>query len=886
MIRRRRVRHEVDREVEFHIQERIDALLERGWTRAAAESEARRLFGDSASTRDELTSVATHRERRLDVVESIANVRQDLRVALRQLRRSPAFALGSVAAFALGIGANATMFGVLDRLLLRPPAHVRDAENVYLLRVPTRAHAPAGTTSYPLFASMRDALAPIAPLSMQTYPNPVAVAQGENGSMAPGVFVDGGYFRTLGVQAARGRLFVDDDTRMPDGEPVVVIGYRLWQTRFGGNDSVIGREIRVGTDRVRIVGVAPDGFNGVGLKPIDVWMPVTKAASLFVSSSWATDANFSWLFTFTRIPLGSSPEQIAARATTGFLALTDRGASGTLTNGVELHSILPSRATKLSPEAKVASMLGAVSVLVLLIACSNVANLMLARAVQRRRELGVRLALGGTALRVASQLITDSLVLAAFGGLAAIAVAALGNALMRGILLAGYAWNGPLVDGRTLAFIASAAVVAGMLSGCVPALFLRRFDLRDAIAEGRQSGGVHRQRTISSLVVAQTVLSVILLVGAALFVRSLRAVHGVPLGVDAEHTVVISLDTKAEKFDAPATDELFARVAERVRRVPDAQRVAIAEAIPFDADVGTGIDVPGFDRANPLIKRGANLSAVTADYFSAIGTRIVEGRDFAAADDRDDGDRVAIISATLAHGLWPNSTALGQCVRLGVKDSLPCRRIIGVAENTHTSAIVEDGAPTPDVFVPLSQGHQRIDARVIVVRTIHPAASIPMLRNAVREAAPSLPFPEIWPMMSRLDPELRPWRLGAIMFGAFGGLSLVLAMLGLFSVVAYSIAQRRQEMGIRVALGARPSQIIGLISREGVRLVAIGAAMGLAASMGLAPLIQPLLFGASARSIATYLTVAAGMLAVALLACVIPALGAARTNPMVAIRAD
>ena len=301
--------------------------------------------------------------------------------------------------------------------------------------------------------------------------------------------------------------------------------------------------------------------------------------------------------------------------------------------------------------------------------------------------------------------------------------------------------------------------------------------------------------------------------------------------------------------------------------------------------MGIEIHAPGVADDSPVIKRGANRSAVTSDYFTTIGTRIIEGRAFTSLDDRADGPLVTILSARLAKLLWPTGSAVGRCLKLGA-DSVPCRLVVGVAEDTHSEAIVEDEPPFPHVFVPLSQGWHSLTARVVIAHTSTPVTTIPLLRDAVRSAAPDAPPPDVYTLRTKLEPELRPWRVGAIMFGAFGGLSLVLATLGMYSVIAYGVAQRRQEMGVRVALGAQASQILTLVSMDGGRLAAIGAIIGVAGAAALAPLLQPLLFGVSARAVGVYASVALGMMVVAVVACVIPARDAAKTSPMVAIRAD
>jgi putative ABC transport system permease protein len=880
---------EIDDEIAFHLQERIDALVERGWSLTDATAEATRRFGDPIVGRPALVAAAHQRDRRLDLFEWLDAVRMDLRIAARQLRHAPSFAFGTIAAFALGVGANATMFNVIDRLLLRSPAGVAVPQDVYTI------HAlPRGTISFPAFVNIRDHLSTAATVAAQTTPWPYPIGRGDQAQLAQTVFVDGGYFRTLGARPATGRLLSEDDAALPDGQPVAVISFGFWQRQFDGDPSVVGRELIVSSTRVRIVGVASDGFNGVGMRPLDLWLPVTLIGGITPAGPqwpWRTQEDNSWLQAIARVAPHVDPHQLAARATTLLRAAAREHSTRDTSTTVEIHSIVPSRAETLSPEAKIASLLGAVSVLVLLIACSNATNLMLARAVRRRREIGIRLALGVSRRRLVTALLVDALLLSTLGGIAAILVAAVGGALMRDVLLEGIVWNGGLVDGRTLAFIACAALVAGLFTGIVPALvLLRRFDLSRAIGEGRQSGGVHRHRVISSLVVTQTVLSAMLLIGALLFVRSLANVRAVPLGVDMEHAVVVSLDNATLRASANRADALFSELRDAVGRVPGVTSVAIAEGAPFSKwFLGTPIGVPGRAADAPAIKRGAFIRAATSSYFSTIGTRIVQGRAFTESDDRADGERVAIVSTAMAGALWPSGDAIGHCVRLGA-DTMPCRRIIGVAEGTEESAIEPNGLESPYaaiVYVPLSQGRHTVGARILVARiTASPAVVIGGVRKAIQHVQPNMPFADVWLMESRHDPELRPWKLGATMFGVFGALALVLAALGLYSVIGYSVAQRTHEMGIRIALGARTSHILSLVGMQGAVIAAIGVSIATVGSAALAPLVQPLLFQMSARSIPVYAFVGGGMLIVALVASLLPAFRAARVDPMNVVRSD
>ena len=873
---------EVDDEIAFHLQERIDALVERGWSLHDATDEAKRRFGDATTERDALFAAARHRERRLGMLERVDAIRTDLAVAVRQFRQSPSFAFGTVAALALGIGANATMFSVLDRLLLRAPAQISAPEAVYTVRPRTAENMSLATV-----VALRDNLSPVASVAVQSFTTQLNVGRGSDAATARSVFVDGSYFRTLGAQPALGRLLSDDDARLPDGQLAAVIGFGFWQRQFGGDSTVIGREVSVASERVRVVGVAPEGFNGPGTRPLDLWLPLTLGGRLtFLGPRWATTAA-RWLFAVVRVSPGASRDLVASRAATIVRTAESRRVNAdTAAMNIEMHSIIPYKEESLSPEARVASLLGAVSLLVLLIACSNAANLVLARTVRRQREIAIRMALGVSRSRLVAQVLTESILLSLLAGAAALLVATGGGALMRGVLLEGFVWDGSLVDLRTAGFIAAAAVLAGATTGLVPALsLLRRVDVAHTLGEGRQTGGPHRQHLLSALVVTQTVLSALLLIGTLLFVKSLTNIRGVPLGFDPERTAVVSLDSRTLRASDATADALFADLAARVAQLPGVSSAVVADGVPFDWHMRAPLRVP--DRLDDSSRISVvNVSGATRSYFSTIGTRIVQGREFTDADDHATAERVIVVPTTVARTFWPAGDAIGHCLRLGA-DSMPCLRIIGVAEDTRESAIDDEGPPIPRVYVPLSQGRRAIVARVVLARVPAPTAStLARIRTVIQASDARAPTATVWTMQSRLAPEQRPWKLGATMFGVFGSLALVLAALGVYSVVAYSVTQRTREIGIRIALGAQTRHIFSLVGTQGAILGVVGVTIAVGGAAILSPLVQPLLFHESARSLPVYAAVALGMLFVAVAASVGPALRARRVNPMSVIRSE
>ncbi len=883
------LRAEVDDEIRFHLQERIDTLVARGWTAADAAVEARRRFGDPDDVRPALLAAATSRDRRLDWLEHLDSLRGDLRLGARQLRHAPTFSFGIILAIALGIGANATMFSVIDRLLLRAPAGIAAPEDVYTFARGGRDRV-SSAMSYVAFSALRDEMAGVATLSAETFFS-LAVGAGADARSENALFVDADYFKVLGTKPVLGRYFVDDDFRASNNAPVV-IGYGLWQRDFGGDRSVIGRGLVVGDQRLVIVGVAPSGFNGVEgveLGPFELWLPLALSPKLtFSPPDWRTSPQRRF-FPLARLRPGVDPSTVARRATTVQRALERTLPNGDTTTVLELQSILPSRASALTPIARIASMLGAVALLVLVIACFNAANLMLARAIRREREIAIRLALGVSRRRLIRQLVVDSLLLSVLAALGAIGVAAGGAAIMRQVLLQGVLWSGALVDARALGFIAVAAILSALLTCAFPALMLlRRFDVHRALAGGsaRQAGRSGRTRFASLLVVTQGALSALLLIGALLFVHSLERIRNVPVGIDVEHATMAKLDPRSTA--SPGSNALFSELAARASRIPGVSSVSIAEGAPFTVLQVRQIAVPGIAASSDVIQNGTVLRAVSSNYFETIGTSIVRGRGFAASEDRADGEPLAVINASMASVLWPNGDAIGRCIQVAAAEpaKAPCRRVVGVASDVYLSVTNTDHRELASVYVPLSQGGNIPRSRAVIVRSGDGRALPRMLREAAVAGGATIPLGDVFSLEAKLAPQLRPWKLGATMFGIFGALAFVLAALGTYSMFAYNVAQRSQEMGVRIALGARTVDILSLIGRQGALLALIGTAIAIGSAAFLAPLIQPLLFETPARSVSVYIVVGVAMTLVASGASLVPAWRGARVDPLTAIRSE
>ena len=881
---------EMDDEIRFHLDMRVAQLVQRGWTPEAALAEAQRLFGHFPDMRRSLHEAARRREEILTMSDKLDALRHDVEYALRQIARAPGLAAAVIATFALGIGANATMFGVIDRLLLRPPAHVRAPEELYRTEIRLKWEGEDITNtamSYPAYTDFRDHVAGFSSVAAQTFPSSMSLGLGAGARKISGVLVSGTYFSTLGVPMVVGRAIVPGDDILPNGSPVAVIGEGLWQREFAGDPNVAGKTVSLANRQFTIVGVAPNGFVGVGSRQIDVWIPISAGEGLrFGGRNWATDRTSQWMSVIARRRPSVTTAVATAQLTDAYRAGRAAGGKPDSTSVGQLASVLPSRQKTFSPARRVAVLLGAVSLLVLLMACANIANLLLVRAFARRREVAVRLALGISRGRLVRQLVTESVVLAIIGGLAALAVVQLSSSLVQGVLLSDFAWPESPIDGRVLLFTALATVFVGVVTGLVPALQGSEPDLARTLREGTRGSGIARSRTRGLLLLIQAAVSVVLLIGTGLFVRSLRNVDTVNLGIDVDRLIVGTIDLRSVGIDSARADQYFELARDAASRIRGVAAVTIADAAPFgDWSVGNSIALPSHDSL-PKRSDSPNESWVAPNYFSTVGTRIVAGRSFTESDTRAGAASVIIVNQEVAQWLWPGKQALGQCLLIGEKPK-SCSEVVGVAQNTHHNAIAQSTEQL-QIYEPLQPAEGDARARMLVIR---PSSADPMellesVRRVMQTVMPGVPYANVRPMRASLEDEMRPWRLGATMFAAFGLIALVLSSLGLYSVVAYTVAQRMHEMGVRVALGAQVGDIRRLVLAQGLRVAAVGVAGGTIIALTTGKFVAPMLFETSPRDPLVFGVVIVLLLAVATLASLLPARRAVRADPLTALRSE
>jgi len=878
------VERDLDDELAFHFERTVEELAERGLSESEAREETRRRFGDEGRYRRELERI----DRRLGVLrrwrERLGALERDFGYAGRRLGRSPALTLGIVLTLALGIGANATMFGILDRLLLRPPAHITDPETVRRIAVLRKSpHGQIrGTSDWMSYPDVRDLFAAESFSDVAAYTlQHLILGRGETARQVSAGVVSGTFFPLLGVRPAHGRLFGPADDR-PGAPGVAVLGHGFWQRTYDGDPAVIGRTVDFGHGPYEIVGIAPEGFTGVDLEPVDLWLPIQIAGEDLRGIRWRETRTWFWMHAVARIAPGVTPQQADAEAT----ALHRSGRRELIEAGrydagarVQTAPLISARGPLASDESRVARWLAGVALVVLLIAGANVANLLLARTLRRRRESGIRLVLGVTRRRLFGQVLIESLLLAVLGGAAALLVTEWGSGVLRTLLLPDVAWIESPIAGRVVLVSLALCLLTGIFAGTLPALQASRSDvvasLKSSFGTAGRGGG---SRVRGALTVVQAALSVVLLAGAGLFIRSLHNARTLDLGFDPEGVVVIEPIYAGDARDE-SQGPLLRQAVERLPELPGIEHASASVSVPFYSANVAELSIPGVDPLPELPSGPPVIHAVGPDYLPLMRLPVLRGRGLTPADG-EGSTRVALVNETMARVMWPEDEAIGKCL---VLEGLACTRIVGVVADAKVMELEEE--PTMQYYVPLSQSPFEGPPEALLARVSDEGAA-DTIRHALLAMDPDLRFVEIRPFPELIDPQARSWRLGATLFTLFGVLALIVAAVGLYSVLAFAVAQRTQEIGIRAALGAGRKNLIALVIGQSLRLVTLGVAIGLAAVWALAPRVEPLLFETPARDLRTLGAVAGILLLTALLAGSLPAWRATRLDPTIALRAE
>jgi putative ABC transport system permease protein len=890
------VNRSIDDELAFHFEQTIQDLIATGMTPEAARAEADRRFGDRRTAEQRMAYLDRQRigsDRRAAWWAAIA---QDAKYAVRGLRMRPAFAATIIITLGLGIGANAAMFGIVDRLLFRPPAYLKNpgrTHRVFFARTFDGKERFSENTTYKRVLEI-DSLTTSFARTAAYFVSEVAIGSGVESRERPVFGAGARFFEFFDAPPVLGRYFGRSEDSLPIGAPVAVLSYAFWQGEYGGRRDVINETIKVGTETFTIIGVAPPGL-GVefATKPVLLIIPITRMASVLFGPDgvplYYNSHSYGWVSLIAEREEGVSVETASSDLTNAFRR--SYAAQVAESPGTTLASIAKPRALAApihkdrgpNPRAdsQVAKWLEGVALVVLLIACANVANLLLARAVQRRREIAVRLALGVNRGRLIAQLLTESILLAGLGGLTGLAIAQWGGAALRAAFLPEADWSANIIDPRTIVFTLVISMIAGIISGLAPALYSGRGDVSGALKSGAREGTLHKSRTRTTLLIMQGALSVILLVGAGLFVRSLLNVRSLHMGFDVEQLLAVTVDMRGTTLPLEQRGELRRRLLARAKELPAVQNAARALTIPFYMTISGDVRIAGVDTSARWL-REVTRQAGSQEYFETTGTRIVRGRGFDASDVKG-GALSIVVSEALAKAAWPGKDALGQCVRMG-SDTNPCRTVVGIAENVMLGSLREP--ETYHYYLPIDQYLTGNSGSLFVRVRGRGASQVESVRRGLQQIMPGTSYVNVVPLSDRVAPETKSWRLGATMFVIFGALALGLAAIGLYSVIAYGVTQRQHELGVRVALGAQSQQILSLILRQGMVLAFAGVSIGTLIAISGGKWIKPLLYNVSPTDPLVFSGVIGVLVLTALAACIVPARRAASVDPNVALRSD
>ena len=875
LFRKEQVSRELDEELKGFVEMAAEEKMKDGMSRREA-LRAVRLERGSIEVAKEIVWSA----RWESVIDTLW---QDFRLALRMLRKSPGFAAAAVLTLALGIGVNTAIFSLLNALTR--PLNVPEPER--LVRIFSGRLGASYEMSYPNYVDLRGSAQSFSELAVYSFPQPMSLgAVSHNGESTServwGIVVSGNYFETLGLSAALGRTFASAEDRTPDFRPVIVISHRLWKERFNGDPNVIGLTVKLNGYPFEVIGVAPDRMLRAGLLlSNDIWVPMMMESEAMPGQSFKlTNRNETFLNVIGRLRPSVSLAQARAEAKTladrmerdhpkenhefGLYVLTEREGRTPFLPGLEQFGWI------------LLTIVG----LVLLIACANVAGLVLVRALARRKELGVRMSLGAGRWRLVRQLITEGIILSSCGGLLGLGVAAFA---VRTLLK--FAPPLPLeisldasLDHRVLIFTLGASLATGILFSTLPAFRSTKLDITRMLKAGDATLGESRMRMMGrdALVVGQIAVSLVLLIMGGLFVRSLGKAQQISLGFDPTNRLLASADTFLARYSDEQSRTFDARLLEEVRSTPGVIDVSSTAFAPLSGGyLGDGhvyiegeIPVPDYERPKVFYDR------VGASFFRSMGTPVLAGRDFTERDVNASA-QVAIVNQTFADTFWPGQNPIGKRLKLNSSDS-PWTEVVGLVPTGKYLSLGE--APQIHLFL---AGHS---SGLVIHTAGEPHQYIQTIRAAVQRLDPNLAVASVETMNEHLGFAFYPARMSAFLLGLFSVLGLSLAMSGLYGLLAFVVRQRTHEVGIRIALGAGRHDVLSVVMRQGILLVALGMTLGLSAAYAASRVVAGLLYGISGRDILTFAEASLLLAFVALLAMYMPARRATQVDPMMALR--
>ncbi len=813
---------------------------------------------------------------------------QDARYGLRLLWKQPSFTLVAVLSLAIGIGANTTIFSVVNAVLLRPLPGIAQPARLVDVHATEANGSSYHTFSYPDYAYYREQNKTFAGL-MAYSGIPLSLNAGAQPERLFGMIVSGNYFDVLGTKPLQGRFFLPEEDQTPGTHPVAVVSASLWRQRFSADPSLVGKTITLDGHAFTVVGVAPEGFRGtwVGLTP-DVWVPLMMQAETRPGGQLLSRQS-RWLQVTGRLKDGATTKQAQAELGAQAAQLAQAFPETNRGLGVDV------RAASTIPGEVRGAVLGFMAILmvvvglVLLIASANVGAMTLARASARRKEMAIRRALGASRRQMISQLLIESMLLFLLGGTAGVLIAVWATDLL-------LAFKPPAdvpisfdlgVDVRVLLFTLVVSLVTGLLFGLAPALQASKPDVLSALKSDTPGGGLQRSRTRNVFVVAQIAISLVLLVTAGLFLRSLRNASSIEVGFMPDNVQTVTLDLRTQGYDEPKGREFYRQLTERVAALPGVQAASLARMIPLNGNnMMTGVNINGHEPPPGQRALMVGLNIVDGHYFETVNMPLVRGRTFNETD-RQGAPQAAIINETMARRFYPGadvSAALGQTFTFGGDDDGQAERvvIVGIVKDAKYETLGE--AARPYLYRPLQQsyaGEMTLHVRTAPGNAAHALAAV---RQEVSALDKDLPLLNVMPMTEQIGFSIMPLRLAATVVGTLGLLGLLLAAVGVFGVVSYAVAQRTREIGIRMALGAQRVDVLRLIMQQGLRLALVGVGLGLAISFALTRALASLLYGISATDPLVFSGMALLLVGVAFVASYLPARRATKVDPMVALR--